>query len=180
MQRAREVIQYILGVISLIFITCTVWWGGHCSNHLHFWCSLWRRKVIIKHIRHMKASIRAVKWYFFWRRQSHTALLSLLSLPSEPNLPHIVDKGGRFICSHYHFHPHHCPSHHISIHTITPCVWVCISSFHLLNTHGYTVILAISNFCFLGLCMLQLPLHGKRKQVNISLYHYPHQPLSFN
>lgn len=52
-----------------------------------------------------------------------------------------------FVCSHYHFRPHNHPSHHISIHTIT-CVWVCISSFHLLNTHDYTAVLVTPNFCF--------------------------------
>lgn len=52
-----------------------------------------------------------------------------------------------YVCSHYHFHPHHYPSHHVSIHTIT-CVWVCISSFHLLNTHEYTANLDAPNFCF--------------------------------
>lgn len=43
--------------------------------------------------------------------------------------------------------PHHHPSHHISIHTIT-CVGVCISSFHLLNTHDNTAVLVTPNFCF--------------------------------
>ncbi len=53
----------------------------------------------------------------------------------------------RFVCSHCHFRSHRNPFHHISIHTIT-CVWVCISFFHLFNTHDYTAALVTPNFCF--------------------------------
>lgn len=71
-----------------------------------------------------------------------------------------------FVCSHYHFRPHHYPSHHISIHTIT-CVWVCISSFHLLNTHDYTVILVTSNFCFPNyVCYSCLPMEKESRWIS--------------
>lgn len=128
------------------FSLAIVRWGKSVLINLHFWYDVWRRKVIIKQLK----DIKAIAWcevILVWCHQSHAALCFCFFWTKCAAHSGQRWENNGCVCSHYHFRPHHHPSHHISILTIT-CVWVCISSFHLLNTHDYTAVLVTPNFCF--------------------------------
>lgn len=105
-----------------------------------------KKKVIIKQLRDIKAIVWCEK-ILAWCHQSQSSLFFFFFWTKCAAYSGQRWENHGFVCSHYHFRPYHHPFHHISIHTIT-CVWVCISSFHLLNTHDYTVVLVTPNFCF--------------------------------